>query len=181
MQVKSTDGSARGARSVQTQAQTQARHSNSACPMAVLNPISPSLSTDQAPLFRCHDCENWKPKDQFSLRIRDNKCGPRGEPSSRCSSCAEKERARRETKKRKRAEEDPGASGDPAEAGHPISIEQFTALLREQVPTGEIYCSARVSTQGLTGEADEMYAGIVRRVWEATGFRFTYVPVTTRG
>ena len=149
--------------------------------MSVLNPIFPSPTMEQGPLFRCHDCKNCKPKDQFSLRKRDDKHGARGEPSSRCLPCAAKERARHETKKRKRAEEGLDASGDPAEAGRPISIEQFTALLREQVLTGKIYYSARVSTQGLAGEADEMRAGIVRHVWEATGFRFTYGPILLEG
>ena len=69
---------------------------------------------------------------------------------------------------------DPDPSGDPAEPDRTISLEQFTALLHEQALTSDISCSARVFTQGLTGEVDEIFAVIVGRVWEATRFRFTY-------
>ena len=128
---------------------------------------------EQAPLLYCCDCKKSKSRDQFTLRTRNNKHGARGEPSSRCSSCAAKERDRNIIRKRKRDEEGHDSFGDLAESDHTASIEQFTALLREQALTGDICCSARVSTQGLDGE-DEICARIVGRVWEATGFRFTY-------
>ena len=91
------------------------------------------------------------------------------------------ERDRRENKKRKRDEEGLHSSGDPEDPEHTTSIEQFTALLQEQARTGNICCSARVSTQGLAGEVDEICAGIVGRVWEATGFRFMYAQFPLEG
>ena len=130
---------------------------------------------DQAPLLYCLQCKNSKPRDEFALRIRSNKYGARGEPSSKCSSCVAKERHRHENRKRKRDEEGHETPMDPAEPDRPmLSVEQFMALLHEQALAGDICCSVRVSTQGLAGEADEICARIVGRVWEATGYRFTY-------
>lgn len=65
-------------------------------------------------------------------------------------------------------------SDDPEGADPILSMEQFAALLREKAQTGMISCSMRVSSEGIDGEEDEMCAGIAGRVWEATGFRFTY-------
>src|SRR5258706_5348739 len=47
-------------------------HSNSACPMSVLNPTFPSATMEQAPLFRCHDCKSSKTMDQLELHKRKN-------------------------------------------------------------------------------------------------------------
>src|SRR6266446_5512438 len=33
--------------------------------MSVLNPIFPSATMEQEPLFHCHDCHNRKSRDQF--------------------------------------------------------------------------------------------------------------------
>ena len=62
----------------------------------------------------------------------------------------------------------------PAAPNRVISVDQFVAILRKQCLTGVISISACVSIQGLDGEEDRMCTEIVRRVWEATGFRFTY-------
>lgn len=129
---------------------------------------------EQEPLLRCRYCKNSKPRDQFPLRKKNHKHGARGEPSSSCASCTAKAQDRREIKKRKRDEEDPDAYGDTPKPDRTLTIEQFTTLLREKALTGVISCSARVSTQGLDGEEEDMCTGIAGRVWEATGFRFTY-------
>jgi len=142
--------------------------------MSVLNPTFPAATMEQAPLFHCCDCKKIKPKDQFAVRTRNNKHGKKGEPSSRCSSCTAKEHDRWIIRKRKRDGEGLDPSEDPAEPSPTIFIEQFTALLHEQALADDICCSARVSTQGLTGEVDEICKKLVGRVWEATGFRFTY-------
>ena len=143
------------------------------CLTSVLNPMFPSSTMDHEPLFICHDCHHRKPKDQFALRKRTDKHGAKGDPSSRCSSCAEK-RHQHEKKKRKQVEEGPDLFGDPEEPDCIVSLEQFTARLRKDALTGVISYSARVSTQGLSGEVDDICTAAVRRVWEATGFRFTY-------
>ena len=145
--------------------------------MPVLNPTFPSATMEQAPqapLFRCHDCKNRKTKDQFELRKTTSKYGAQGEPLSRCSSCAAKERDRNEKRKRKRDEDGNDASRVPAAPNRVISVDQFVAVLRKQRLTGVISISACVSIQGLDGEEDRMCTEIVGRVWEATGFRFTY-------
>ena len=142
-------------------------------PMPVLNPIFPSTTMDQESLFRCHDCHHRKPKDQFALRKRTDKHGAKGSPSSRCLSCAEQERHRRENKKRKRDEEAPDPSGDLEECDRAISLNQFTAQLHEKARTGVISYSGCVSTQDISGDVDDMCTVIVGRVWEATGFKFT--------
>ena len=129
---------------------------------------------EQEPLLQCQDCHSRKPQNQFALCKRSDKHGAKGDPSSRCSSCAEK-RHQRENKKRKRAERGPGLCGDPGEPIPAISLEQLTAQLHEEALTGVISCSIRVSTQGLSGEVDDIHSVIVGRVWEATGFRFMYV------
>ena len=142
--------------------------------MSVLHPTFPSATMEQAPLFRCHDCKSSKPKDQFELCKTSNKYGAQGEPLSRCSSCAAKERDRNEKRKRKRDEDGNDASRVPAGPDRVISIDQFMAVLREQRVTGVISFSARVSIQGSYGEEDVICTAIARHVWEATGFRFTY-------
>jgi hypothetical protein len=129
---------------------------------------------EQAQLFHCCDCKDHKPKDQFPVCTKNNKHGAWGELSSRCSSCNARACERCENKKRKRDEEGPDPSGDPAKPNHTISVEEFMELLKEKALTGVISYSSRVSTQGLHGTADEICASIAGRVWEATGFGFTY-------
>ena len=141
--------------------------------LSVLNPIFPSATMEQEPLYHCHDCHHRKRRDQFALRKRTDKYGAKGEPTSRCSSCTEQEQGRRENRKRKRDEEGPDASRDPGEPNRTISLEQFTTQLHENALTGTISYSANISTQELSGEADDLCTVIVGRVWEATGFRFT--------
>ena len=46
---------------------------------------------------------------------------------------------------------------------------------------GAISHSASVSTQGLSGEADDLCTVIIGHVWEATGFRYTYGQFTLEG
>jgi len=149
--------------------------------LSVLNPISPSATMEQAPLHYCCDCKNLKAQDQFALRTRNNKYGARGKPSSRCSACAAKERIRWETRKRKRDEENPDPSGDQVGRDPIISIEEFAASLHEQALMGNIHYSTCVSTQLLAGENNEVCAGILGRVWESTGFRFTYDRLSLEG
>ena len=84
-------------------------------------------------------------------------------------------RQTRQEKKRKRDEDGAHPSEDPAEPAPIGSIDQFTELLRQQALEGGICCRMRVSTQGLAAEEDEIIKIIAGRVWEATGFRFTFV------
>ena len=77
--------------------------------------------------------------------------------------------------KRKRDEEGFDTNEDTPEPDRVLSIEEFTTLLREKAPTGVFSYSARVSTQGIDGEDEDIRSRIVGRVWGATGFRFTYV------
>ena len=86
-------------------------------------------------------------------------------PSSSCGPCTAKARDQREIKKRKRDEEALDAYGDTPERDRVLSIEQFTALLREKALTGVISCSAHVSTQGLDGEEDDICSRIVGHVF----------------
>ena len=129
---------------------------------------------EHATLFCCHNCENKKPWDEFKLREKDDKYGRKGEPTGRCLPCAEKERHRRQNAKRKRDEEGLNPSGVPEEPEPILPVEQFTVLLRELALGGDPSCRTRVSTQGLVGEDGEVFKVIIGRVWEATGFRFTY-------
>ena len=81
----------------------------------------------------------------------------------------------RQEKKRKRDEDDAHPSEDPVEPTPIRSIDEFTELLHQQALQGEICCRIRVSTQGLAAEEDAIFNIIAGRVWEATGFRFTFV------
>ena len=141
--------------------------------LRLVSVLFPSATMEQEPLRQCLDCHCRKPRDQFAPRKRTDKHGAKGDPSTRCAPCAEKKH-QREYKKRKRVEDDPDLCGDPGDPNFPISLEQFTAHLREQALTGAISCSTRVSTQDLSVEADDIYPIVIGRVWEATGFRFTY-------
>ena len=47
--------------------------------------------------------------------------------------------------------------------------------LCEEALTGVISCSTCISTQDLSGEADDICSIVIGHMWEATGFRFTYV------
>ena len=125
---------------------------------------------DQAPFLRCIDCEVRKPRDQFKLRERDDKYGKKGDPTRKCSLCTTRNQNRHLNLKRKRNEEDPNL----AELDPTISIEQRTTMLHEQALRGDLCCRMRVSTQGLAVAEAEVIRVIVGRVWEATGFRFTY-------
>ena len=129
---------------------------------------------EQAALFYCHDCHGKKLKDQFKLHSKDNKYGKKGDPTSRCLPCAENERQRRQNKKRKRDEECLNPSESPATPDPIIPIEKFTELLRELARGPEIDWRTCVSTQGMVGEEEDISKLILRRVWDATGFRFTY-------
>ena len=81
----------------------------------------------------------------------------------------------RQEKKRKRDEDSAHPFEDPAEPAPIRSIDQFTELLRQQALEGTIRCRMRVSTQGIAAEEDAILKIIAGRVWEATGFRFTFV------
>jgi hypothetical protein len=142
--------------------------------MSVLNSTPPSAAMEQVPRFYCHDCGNRKLKEQFELRKRSDKYGVQGDPTSSCSSCAAKRRHRRENKKRKRDEEGPDPSRAPVQSITTISMAQFTAALRKEAVADDLCFSALVSTQGLVGDTNEIGRAIAARVWEATGFRFTY-------
>ena len=148
-------------------------HVNMRFKLRLVSVLFPSATMEQEPLRQCLDCHSWKSRDQFALRKRADKHAAKGDRISRCTPCVEK-RHQREHKKRKRVEEGSDLCGDPGEPDFPISLEQLTAQLREQALTGMISCSTRVSTQGLSGEADEICSIVIGHVWEATGFRFTY-------
>jgi len=68
-----------------------------------------------------------------------------------------------------------GEDSNPPEPGPAISIEQFTELLHQQALTGDICCRAHVSTHVIAAEEEEEFKILARRVWEATGSRFTSV------
>ena len=130
---------------------------------------------EQAPRHYCRNCNTWKSKDQFNLRQKDDRFGSKGEPTSVCMSCTTKNRQTRQEKKRKHDEDHAHPSEDPAEAAPIRSIDQFTEQLRQQALEGDICCRMRVSTQGLAAEDDTILKIIAAHVWEATGFRFTFV------
>ena len=142
-------------------------------PMSILNAIFPSATMEREPLFTCHDCHHSKPKAHFALRQRTDKHGSKGEPSSRCLPCAERERHRCKNKKRKRLEEGTDSFGDPPECDRAISLEKFTEELHEKACTGVFSYSGCIYTQGISGEVDDIWRVIAARVWEATGFKFT--------
>ena len=79
-----------------------------------------------------------------------------------------------ESKKQKQVEEGPDLCGDPGEPISIISLEKLMEWLHEEALTGVISCSTCVSTQELSGEADDICSAIVGHVWEATRFQFTY-------
>ena len=142
--------------------------------MSVLNQTFPSASMEQAQIFSCHYCGIKKPIDQFKIREKDDKYGRKGKPTSRCSRCVTISCNRCQSTKRKRDEEGPDPSEHPVEPSATVSIAQFTEELQKCAPRGDICYSARISTQGLDGDEDEICKVIVGCVWEATGFRFTY-------
>jgi len=57
----------------------------------------------------------------------------------------------------------------------PVDQGQFTALLANRASDGSLRCSARVATKGMAGDIKEIAEVIAGRVWEATGYRFTFV------
>jgi hypothetical protein len=131
-----------------------------------------SPTMDQAPLHFCRDCSAWKPKDQIHLRQKDDRFGCKGEPTGRCTSCTTRNHQRRQDMKRKRADDPSEVSAEPSP---PRSIEQFTTVLHQQAHTDNFCCRARVSTEGLAGNEDDLLKVLAGRVWEATGFRFMCV------
>ena len=81
----------------------------------------------------------------------------------------------RQEKKRKRDEDNAHPSEDPVEPAPTRSIDEFMELLHQQALQGKICCHIHVSMQGLAAEEDAMLNIIAGHVWEATGFRFTFV------
>ena len=81
----------------------------------------------------------------------------------------------REKNKRKRDEEVTTSSESREDPDGIIPIERFIELLAELARGREIDCRTRISRQGMVEEEDEIFKLIVKRVWEATGYRFTYV------
>jgi len=77
--------------------------------------------------------------------------------------------------KYKRDKEGLDSSEDPLELDPAISSKQFTALLHGHARRGDLCCHMCISNQVIAEEEDEMFKVIVGRVWEATGFRFTFV------
>ena len=135
---------------------------------------------DQATLHYCSGCKTKTSQDQFSLRQKDDKYGLKGEPTGRCTSCTMRNKQAHQNLKRKRIEEGTTPSECPDEHDTVITIEKFTALLRQQALMGDLHYRARVSTQGLAEEEEDILKIIVGHVWDATGFRFTFV-VSTMG
>ena len=99
----------------------------------------------------------------------------KGDPSLRCLPCAVKEQERYQRKKRKHDKEVTSPSESQEEPGSTITVERFTELLAELAHGREIDYSTCISMQGMVEEEDEIFKLIVKRVWEATGFRFMYV------
>ena len=141
---------------------------------------SRSLTMEHQLLFTCHDCRVNKPKEQFSLRKRDDSFGKKGEPTSRCTECATRFKQIRQNSKRKRENEGPDTLRSALMDTPLLSIEQFTTILTNHAQMGDLCYHAHVSTQELTGDEEGMIKVIVNRVWEATGFRFTCVPLYLR-
>ena len=78
--------------------------------------------------------------------------------------------------KPERDEKGPDSSEDSLELDPATSSEQFMALLHGQALRGDLCCQTCISTQLIAeDEAEEMFQAIVGRVWDATGFRFTFV------
>jgi hypothetical protein len=130
---------------------------------------------EQPTLYHCHGCKAKKPHDQFNLRRKSDKFGLNGEPTGRCTSCTMKNKQAHENLKRKRNKESFHTSESLEERNYAVSIEQFTALLRQKAPMDDLHFRAHVSTQGLVEEEEEIFKRIVKCIWDATGFRFTFV------
>src|SRR6266404_254732 len=106
---------------------------------------------EQAALYYCGNCESKKPWEQFKLHEKDDQYGRKGEPTSQCLHCTEKEWNRCQNKKRKCDKESLNPSVDPEEPEPILSFEQFTALLCELALGDELSCHTHVSTGGLAG------------------------------
>ena len=130
---------------------------------------------DQAVLFLCVHCKIKKPKSQFKLHSKDTKHVKRGNPLSQCLPCVVKVYEGCEKNKRKHDKEVPSPSESREEPNSIIHIEQFIELLAELARGHMIDCSAWISRQGMIEEEEDIFKLIVKQVWEATGFRFTYV------
>lgn len=88
---------------------------------------------DQATLHYCGGCKNKEPRDHFNLREIDDKFGLKGEPTGRCPSCTMRNKQARQNLKRKRIEDGTHPLECPYKHDTAIAIEQFTALLHQQV------------------------------------------------
>jgi len=126
---------------------------------------------EHQPLYSCHDCYKNQPKEQFNLRKMDSPYGQKGEPTSRCTECTTRNQQNHRNSKRKRVNEDP----DPPTEAPVLSFEQFTTTLTKHAQRGDLRFRVCVSTQEPTGDNDEVTKAAVGRIWEATGFRFTFV------
>jgi hypothetical protein len=128
-----------------------------------------------APLYPCHNCRQLKPLSEFELRAKDDRYGKKGDPTTKCTPCALRNRLSRQNKKRKHEPDEPTSvcTNDPV---LPVDRDRFmAALLTRRAPDGSLSCCMRVTTEGMVGDTKVIADIIAGDVWEATGYRFTLV------
>jgi hypothetical protein len=130
---------------------------------------------DEVALIYCHDCKNKKPKPEFKLHSKDTKHAKKGNPLRQCLPCGVKQQERRQRNKRKHDEDITMPSMPSESQGSIIPIERFTELLAELAQGCEIDYRTYASRQRMVEEEEGIFKLIVKHVWEATGYRFTYV------
>jgi len=131
-----------------------------------------------APLHACCHCKQLKQLTEFKLRVKDDRHGKKGEPTSKCMECTIRSQISRQKLKRKHDNDDTEEPMDLRNNDSALPLDQFTTLLANQASDGSLSCRMRVTTEGMVEGSKGTADIIAGHVWEATGYRFTLVDST---
>jgi hypothetical protein len=128
-----------------------------------------------APLHPCHPCKQLKRLGVFKLRVKDDRYGKKGDPTSKCTECTLQNQISRQKRKRKHDEDEDEEPTDLCINRPALPLDQFTVLSANRASDGSLSCCTRVTTEGMVGDTKEVADILVGHIWEATGYRFTLV------
>jgi len=100
-----------------------------------------------APLHACCHCKQLKQLTEFKLRVKDDRHGKKGEPTSKCMECTIRSQISRQKLKRKHDNDDTEEPMDLRNNDSALPLDQFTTLLANQASDGSLSCRMRVTTE----------------------------------
>jgi len=131
-----------------------------------------------APLHACCNCKQLKQLTEFKLRVKDDRHGKKGEPTSKCTECTIRSQILRQQMKRKHDNDDAEEPMDLWINDSALPVHRFTTILANQASDGSLSCRMCVITEGMVEDSKGTADIIAGHIWEATGYRLTVVDST---